>query len=68
MTVQTKLLRLSKKRLAGKLTITSGNYDITAVQYESVRSVFGIIRKPIETKIQVKSNSASVNAPLYVPV
>lgn len=53
---------------SGKLTITSGNYDITAVQYESVRSVFGIIRQPIETKIQVKSNSASVNIlPLPTP-
>lgn len=53
---------------SGKLTITSGNYDVTAVQYESVRSVFGIIRQPVETKIQVKSNSASINIlPLPTP-
>lgn len=53
---------------SGKLTITSGNYDVTAVQYESVRSLFGIIRQPVEKKIQVKSNSASVNIlPLPTP-
>ena len=53
---------------SGKLTISSGNYDVTAVQYESVRSVFGIIRQPVETKIQVKSNSASINIlPLPTP-
>lgn len=46
---------------SGKLTITSGNYDVTAVQYEQVRSMFGIIRQPIERQLQVKSNSVTVN-------
>ena len=46
---------------SGKLTISSGNYDVTAVQYEQVRSMFGIIRQPVERKLQVKSNSATVN-------
>ncbi|MBE6310358.1 MAG: protein BatD [Bacteroidales bacterium] len=46
---------------SGKLTITSGNYDVTAVQYEQVRSLFGIIRQPVERKLKVKSNSATVN-------
>lgn len=53
---------------SGKLTISSGNYDVTAVQYESVRSLFGIIRQPVEKKLQVKSNSATVNIlPLPTP-
>lgn len=53
---------------SGKLTITSGNYDVTAVQYESIRSLFGTIRQPVERKLQVKSNSASVNIlPLPTP-
>lgn len=46
---------------SGKLTITSGNYDVTAVQYENIRTLFGTMRQPVETKVQVKSNSASVN-------
>lgn len=46
---------------SGKLTITSGNYDVTAIQYDVVRSLFGTIRQPVESKVQVKSNSASVN-------
>ena len=46
---------------SGKLTITSGNYDVTAIQYEQVRSLFGIIRQPVERKLKVKSNSATVN-------
>ena len=53
---------------SGKLTITSGNYDVTIVQYEVVRSVFGPMRQPVETNVQVKSNSASVNIlPLPTP-
>ncbi len=53
---------------SGKLTISSGSYDVTAVQYESVRSLFGIIRQPVEKKLQVKSNSATVNIlPLPTP-
>ena len=46
---------------SGKLTISSGNYDVTAIQYDVVRSLFGQIRQPVETKVQVKSNSATVN-------
>ena len=53
---------------SGKLTITSGNYDVTAVQYEQVRSMFGIIRQPVERKLKVKSNSVTVNIlPLPTP-
>ena len=46
---------------SGKLTITSGNYDVTAVQYEQVRSLFGIIRQPVEKQLKIQSNNATVN-------
>ena len=46
---------------SGKLTITSGTYDVTVIQYESYRSFFGSIRQPVEKQLQVKSNSASVD-------
>ncbi|MGN0214815.1 MAG: BatD family protein [Muribaculaceae bacterium] len=53
---------------SGKLTITSGNYDVTVVQYEKIRSIFGYIQQPVEKKLKVKSNSASVNiTPLPSP-
>lgn len=45
---------------SGKLTITSGNYDLTVVQYETYRSMFGMMRRPIEKQLKVKSNSASI--------
>ncbi len=53
---------------SGKLTINSGNYDLTVIQYEQVRSVFGMMRRPVEKKIKVKSNQASINIiPLPTP-
>ena len=45
---------------SGELTITSGNYDLTVIQYETVRSMFGMMRRPVEKKIKVKSNSATI--------
>jgi hypothetical protein len=45
---------------SGKLTITSGNYDVAVVQYETYRTPFGTLSQPVEKKLQVKSNSASV--------
>ena len=45
---------------SGKLTITSGNYDLSVVQYDTYRSVFGTLSQPVERKLQVKSNSATV--------
>lgn len=45
---------------SGKLTITSGNYDVTVVQYDTYRSLFGTLSQPVEKKLQVKSNSATV--------
>lgn len=53
---------------SGKLTITSGNYDVTVVQYDTYRTMFGTISQPVERKLQVKSNSASVSiTPLPEP-
>lgn len=53
---------------SGKLTITSGTYDVTVVQYENQRTFFGTIRQPVEKKVTVKSNSATVSiTPLPEP-
>ena len=53
---------------SGKLTITSGNYDVTVVQYEKIRSIFGYVQQPVEKQLKVKSNSATVNiTPLPSP-
>ena len=46
---------------SGKLTISSGTYDVNVVQYENYRTVFGTISQPVERKLQVKSNQANVN-------
>lgn len=46
---------------SGKLTITSGTYDVTVVQYEQFRTPFGIMRQPVEKQLEVKSNTSSVN-------
>lgn len=53
---------------SGNLTITSGNYDLTVIQYEQYRSMFGTMRQPVERQLKVKSNSASINiTPLPQP-
>lgn len=53
---------------SGNLTITSGNYDLTVIQYEQYRSMFGMMRQPVERQLKVKSNSASINiTPLPQP-
>lgn len=46
---------------SGKLTINSGRYDLTVVQYERVNMGFFGSTRPVEKKLQVNSNSASVN-------
>ena len=45
----------------GKLSITSGNYNVTVVQYEMVRSIFGQMRRPVEKQIEIKSNNGTIN-------
>ena len=53
---------------SGKLTINSGNYDVSVVQYERIRSIFGYVQQPVEKQLKVKSNSATVNiTPLPTP-
>ena len=46
---------------SGKLTITSGNFDVQLVQYDVFSTPFGQISKPVPVNIKVQSNSASVN-------
>ncbi len=46
---------------SGKLTINSGKYDITVVQYERVNMGFFGGTRPVEKDIKVSSNSVSVN-------
>lgn len=53
---------------SGKLSITSGTYDVKVVQYDTYRTMFGVVRQPVEKQIQVKSNTATVNIlPLPTP-
>ncbi len=53
---------------SGKLTITSGTYDINVVQYENYRTPFGTLSRPVERKLQVQSNQSTVNiTPLPEP-
>ncbi len=63
---QTYMTALLKKcilfpQTAGKLTINSGNYDITVVQYDNVNMGLFQVRQPREHKIKVSSNTASIN-------
>lgn len=46
---------------SGKLTIVSGTYDLTVVQYEQVNMGFYTVNQPVTKKIRINSNSASVN-------
>lgn len=46
---------------SGKLTINSGNYDISVVQYNNVNMGMFQVRQPREQQIKVSSNSASVD-------
>lgn len=46
---------------AGQLTITSGKYDVTVVDYELVSNGFFQTRRPIEKRVITESNTAKVN-------
>lgn len=46
---------------SGKLTINSGNYDISVIQYDNVNMGMFQVRQPRETKIKVSSNTGSVD-------
>lgn len=45
---------------SGKLTINSGNYELSVVQYEEIPMGFFVTRQPVERDITIKSNTASV--------
>lgn len=45
---------------SGRLTINSGNYDLSVVQYDNVNMGMFQVRQPVETKIKVVSNSGSI--------
>lgn len=70
---QTYMTALLKKCIlfpqkAGKLTITSGNYDLKVMQYDMINMGFFSVPDARERKIQVNSNSASINiSPLPAP-
>ena len=46
---------------SGKLTITSGSYDVSVVQFDTFKSIFGSLSKPVEKDLKVQSNTATVN-------
>lgn len=53
---------------SGKLTINSGQYDVTLQTYEIVSNGFFATRRPVQKNITTKSNSVSVNVtPLPEP-
>ena len=46
---------------SGDLTISSGNYDVSVVQFDTFRSIFGTISKPVEKDLKVTSNKATIH-------
>ena len=46
---------------SGQLTISSGNYDVSVVQFDTFKSIFGTISKPVEKNLKVTSNKATIN-------
>lgn len=53
---------------SGKLSVNSGKYDVTIVQYETVNMGFFRTQRPVEREITTSSNAASINVlPLPEP-
>lgn len=53
---------------SGRLTINSGNYDVTVRQFVNVNMGFFTVRDPKEREIKITSNSASIDIkPLPTP-
>jgi len=46
---------------SGKLTINSGKFEVTVVQYELVSNGFFQTRRPVEQQLVTQSNTATVN-------
>lgn len=51
----------------GKLTINSGTYEVTVIQYELISNGFFQTRRPVEQQLLTRSNTASVNV-MALPV
>jgi hypothetical protein len=45
---------------AGKLTVNSGKYDVTIVQYETVDMGYFRTNRPVERKVTTSSNAAAI--------
>ena len=45
---------------AGKLTVNSGKYDVTLVQYETVNMGYFRTQRPVEVEVTTSSNVASL--------
>ena len=53
---------------SGNLTIVSGTYDLTVVQYEQVNMGFYVVNQPVTKKIRINSNNATISIqPLPIP-
>ena len=53
---------------SGKLSVNSGKYDVTIVQYETVNMGFFRTQRPVEREVTTSSNAASINVmPLPEP-
>lgn len=53
---------------AGKLSVNSGKYDVTIVQYEAVNMGFFQTSRPVESQITTSSNAATITVhPLPEP-
>ncbi|MCM1522806.1 MAG: BatD family protein [Muribaculaceae bacterium] len=46
---------------SGRLTINSGNYDISVIQYDNVNMGMFQVRQPKESKIKVSSNTGTID-------
>lgn len=53
---------------SGKLSVNSGSYDVTIVQYETVNMGFFRTQRPVERQVTTSSNAASIQVnPLPEP-
>ena len=46
---------------SGQLKISSGSYELTVVQFETINTAIGRMRSPVEKTIKLQSNSASLD-------
>lgn len=46
---------------SGKLTINSGKYTLTVQQYRTINHGYYYVQQPVDTKLEIESNTASIN-------